>query len=341
MSHAKLTVLALAVVSTLLYSVAGAKDRSYAGQQSTLILDGANCGFLKSVDGGVISAEVISEPAGPAQFVKKHIGQPKYGEFILQVGLGNAPALYEWIQQSWAMKSARKSGSIVAIDQNLTPKSERQFRDALLTETTIPTMDGASKEPTYLTIKFAPEVIRVMPPTTKFEPAGEPAQQKLFLSCNFRLEIDGIDCSKVSRVESFTVKQTAVTDDIGDARDYIKEPGKLEFQNLKITVAEAAAQPFIAWHEDFVIQGNNDESREKAGSLFLLSPDRTKTLARIKFYNMGIIQVGSTKAGSSSDTIARVEVEMYVERMEFQLGEGAKGTSPQQTPVSPQPIRRG
>ncbi|MEN6578298.1 MAG: phage tail protein, partial [Phycisphaerales bacterium] len=279
MSHAKLALLALVVVSMLLGSVSGAKDRSYVAWQSTLILDGANCGSLKSVDGGAISAEVIQEPAGPALFVKKHIGQPKYGEFSLQAGLGNAPALYEWIQQSWAMKPTRKSGSIVVMDQNLTPKSERQFLNALLTETTIPAMDGSSKEPAYLTIKFSPEVIRAMAPTTKFEPAGDTTQQKLFLPCNFRLEIDGIDCTKVSRVESFTVKQTAVTDDIGDARDYAREPGKLEFPNLKITVAEAAAQPFAAWHEDFVIQGNNDDSREKGGSLSLLSPDRTKTLA--------------------------------------------------------------
>ncbi len=342
MSKAKLTIRALVVVPILLCSVTGAKaSRSYTNQQFTLILDGANCGSFRSIDGGVISAEVIHEPAGPTQFVKKHIGQPKYGDFILQVGLGNPPALYEWIQQNWAIKSARKSGSVVAMDQNFTPKSERQFLNALLTETTIPAMDGSSKEPAYLTLKFSPEVIRVMPPTTKFEPIGEPAQQKLFLPSNFRLEIEGIDCTKVSRVESFTVKQTAVTDDIGEARDYTREPGKLEFPNLKITIAEAAAQPFAAWHEDFVIKGNNDESRERGGSLSLLSPDRAKTLAKIEFYNMGIIQVGSAKAASSSDTIARVEVEMYVERMEFLMGNAMEGTTPTQTPVAPRIIRRG
>ncbi|MEN6426344.1 MAG: phage tail protein [Phycisphaerales bacterium] len=342
MSHAKLIVPAVVVVLILMSSTApAAHDRSYVAQQSNLILDGANCGFLKSVDGGVISAEVIQEPAGPAQFVKKHIGQPKYGEFILQTGFANAPALYEWIQQSWAMKSTQKSGCLVALDFDMTPKSERQFRDALLTETTIPAMDGSSKEPAYLTIKFAPELIRVTSPTTKFEPPAPTPSQKQCLACNFRLEIDGIDCTKVSRVESFTVKQATVTDDIGDARDYAKEPGKLEFPNLKITLAEAAAQPFAAWHEDFVVKGNNDESKEKAGSLSLLSPDRAKTLAKIKFYNLGIFRMTPVKSEAGSDSIARVEVELYVERMEFLMGEAAEATTPPQAPTAPRIIRRG
>jgi len=342
MSHAKLALSALVVVSMLLGSVGGAKDRSYVTQSSTLILDGANCGFLKSVDGGAISAEVIQEPAaGPTQLVKKHIGQPEYGEFVLQVGLANPPAIYEWIRQNWAMKYTRKNGSLITMDQNLTPKSERQFLNALLTETTIPAVDGSSKEPAYLTIKFAPEVIRAMVPTTKFEPAAPAPPQMMFLACNFRLEIDGLDCTKVSRVDSFTVKQTAVTESIGDARDYAREPGKLEFPNLKITLPEAAAQPFAAWHEDFVIKGNNDDAREKGGSLSLLSPDRSKTLAKIKFYHLGIFRMTPLKAEAGSDSIAKVEVELYVERMELLMGEAAEATPPTQTTTAPRTVRKG
>ena len=75
--------------------------------------------------------------------------------------------------------------------------------------------------------------------------------QKIFLPSNFRLQIDGLDCSKVTKIESFTVKQGVASKDIGSARDSQKEPGKLEFPNLKITMAEVAAQSFIDWHENF------------------------------------------------------------------------------------------
>jgi hypothetical protein len=342
MSHAKLSVLVLVVVLALLCSVGAGTNRPYIAGNSSLTLEGANAGFLKSVDGGAISADVIDEPVGPDHFVRKHIGRPKYEEFTVQMGFGMNKVMYEWIRQSWAAKYQRMNGSIVSLDFNLIPKSERQFTSALITETTIPAMDGASKEPAYLTIKFAPEMIRTVKPGAKPDSAESgKGEQKMFLPSNFKLEIDGIDCSKVSRVESFTVKQKVVTDDIGEARDSRKEPGKLEFPNLKITVAETAAQPFLDWLESFVVKGNSDEKNEKSGSLTLLSPNRLDVLAQIKFFNLGIFRVQSAKSEANADQIKRIEVEMYVERMEFEYASkdapaGSTATKP--AAVAPLPV---
>ena len=342
MSQVKLSSMVLVIVLAMSCSVFGAKDnRSYVSGNYVLTLDGVNCGFLKSVDGGTIFAEVIKEPPGPSHFVKKHIGQPKYEEFEVHVGFNADKALYDWIAQSWAMKYQRKSGSIVAMDFQLNAKSQRQFTSALITETTIPALDGSSKEPAYLTIKFAPETIRTLKSADK--PAGDygKSEQKMFLPSNFKLEIDGIDCSKVNRIEPLTVKQTTVTNDIGEARDAQKEPGKLEFPNLKITVAEVAAESFLAWHEDFVIKGNNGEKNEKNGSLTLLTPNRKEVLARIKFFNLGIFRVQPQKTEANADAIKRVEVEMYVERMEFEVMPAGSGTGSTETKpgeVAPTPL---
>ena len=327
---------------------AGHDNRPYVSGNYFLTLGGTKCGFLKTVEGGAISAEVINEPAGPDHFVKKHIGQPKYQEFTLRVGFGMDPSVYEWIAQSWKLNYQRKDGSVVAMDYSLTPKSERQFMQALLTETTIPAMDGSSKEPAYLTVKFAPEIIRDAAPTgqkTDYAQYGK-TEQKMFLPCNFKLEIDGIDCSKVTKVDSFTVKQTAVTDDIGEAHDYLKEPGKLEFPTLKILVPETAAQGFVEWHKSFVIEGNNDETREKSGMLTLLSPNLQSALLRIKFFNLGIFKIQPAKAEANADAIRQVEVELYVERMELLSGGKAGETAPAAPvrtapPAAPSGVRRG
>jgi hypothetical protein len=181
---------------------------------------------------------------------------------------------------------------------------------------TIPAMDSSSKEPAYTTLKFAPEFIRSVKVSGKL-PADYKVEQKMFLPSNFRLQIDGLDCSKVNKIESFTVKQGMTTKDSGSGRDSFKDPGKLEFPNLKITIPEAAAKPFIDWHENFVIKGINDDSKEKNGSLTLLSPNRQKELAKIDFSNMGIFRIQMDKAQAGADQIKRVTVELYVEKMTF------------------------
>ncbi len=300
-----------------LRSVAPSPTRTFVSSNVIMTLDGQNCGYVKSMEGGGISAEVINEPAGPSYFVKKHIGQPKCEEITVQVGFSMTKSLYEWIKQSWEMKSQRKDGSMILLDGNLQPQSERQFTQALITETTVPAMDISGKEPAYMTVKFAPEMIRVGKPGAK--PTGEYGlnEQKIFLPSNFKFEIAGLDCSKVMRIESFTVKQTMVTDDIGQQRDYQKEPGKLEFPNLKITIPEAAAQGFVEWHNSFVIQGNNDESKEKGGKLTFLSPNRSTELAKIEFFNMGVFRIKPDTSEAGVDTPRRLTVEMYVERMTF------------------------
>jgi hypothetical protein len=108
------------------------------------------------------SAEVINEPAGASYFVKKHIGQPKYEELTLQLGFGQGKALYDWISKSWKMTYVRK-------DVKLTEGAQvRPATQCLVTETTVPALDAARREPGFLTLKFAPETIR----TTAAKPQG-------------------------------------------------------------------------------------------------------------------------------------------------------------------------
>jgi hypothetical protein len=310
-----------------------AGTRSYVSGNFMFNLQGVKCGFLKAVDRGAISAEVIEEKVGPDFFVKKHIGQPKYEDIELTIGFEMVQDVYDWIAASWSMNYARKDGSIVATDANLQAKSERQFYHALITEVTIPALDGAAKDPAFLTVKFSPEYTREVKAAGKLI-VPKPVAQKRFLPSNFRLEIDGVDCTKVSKIGSFTVKQTVSTDDIGDARDQLTERGKVEFPNLRITLSEAGAQTWVDWFEDFVIKGNNDESKEKSGRIVFLSPDRKQELGRVELHNLGIFSL--RHQAPAADAVARVVAELYCERMELQIG---KPVAPQK-PLEPTPIER-
>ena len=126
--------------------------------------------------------------------------------------------MYQWIQAAWTTNDVRKNGSIVASDYNLVARSEREFFDALITEVTIPAMDAASKNQCYMTVKFAPEMVRMNKASGKVTSAPVAATKEMWLASNFRLEIAGLDCSKVSAIGSFGVRRAAAADTIGDAR---------------------------------------------------------------------------------------------------------------------------
>ncbi|MGE5293268.1 MAG: phage tail protein [Solirubrobacterales bacterium] len=321
MLHTKRLHLLSALVLALSCSASNGRDRSYVSGNFFLTLDGVKCGFLKSVDGGSISAEVVAEP-GSGAFVAKHLGKPRYGEFTLSFGLSMDKSFFEWIAQSWRGEAKPRTGAITALDYTLTPKSERRFENAIITSTTIPAMDGSSKEPAYMTVTISPATARNAPGTgTKADYAtyGKD-EQKVMLPSNFKLEIDGIDCSRVNRIESFTVGQSVGNDP--KARETALASRRVNFPNLKLTLPDAASPAFLRWHESYVVEGNA-AGGERNGMLTIFAPSQQGVLLRIKLYNVGICSLEADKAEANADQVKRVEVELYVERMELLFGEAA------------------
>ncbi len=78
-------------------------NRVYTSGNYGFNLDGVKCGFIQEISGGGVSADVITEPSGPSFFTKKHIGQPKYEDFVLQIGFNLSNAVYDWIAASWTL----------------------------------------------------------------------------------------------------------------------------------------------------------------------------------------------------------------------------------------------
>ncbi len=296
---------------------AGAGARSYVSERYFLELDGKQVGFVQSIDGGGISAEVIQEAVGPDYFVHKHIGAPKYEDVTIQAGFSLGEALYEWLAQSWKASFRRRDVSIYTLDYNNNIHRQDEYFNALISEVTIPKCDGSSKEAGFLSIKISPEYTRFGKGSGKLGVTQAKGQQKSWVTSNFRLTIDGLDCTRVSRIAPITVKQTVTQDSVGERRDYVKEPTSVEFPNLTVTLAESHAESWYAWHEDFVIKGNNSSDKEKKGTLTLMTPNLKSELARIDLASLGIFKITKYKAEANSDQIKRIIAELYVEKMEF------------------------
>jgi hypothetical protein len=299
-----------------------------------LELDGEKVGFLHSAEGGHARAEVIEEALGTQRAPAKHVGNVKYSEFNTQIGFAMDPKVYHWLSSSFSPIHARKNGAIHALDFQMNAKTEIEFFNALITEVGFPACDGAAKDPAYMTLKFAPEYTRKKPASGNVSSFATRAyQQRRWIPSNFRLTINGVDCTKVSKIEALTLKQKVSENPVGEPRDYLKEPGKIDYPNIKVTLSEEFAHDFFAWFEDFVIQGNNDAGKEKTGSLEFLSPNLQTVLLKLNFFNLGIFKcepaVESPKscdcdlcetvvAGANSARGSRkIKAEMYCERMEI------------------------
>jgi phage tail-like protein len=280
-------------------------------------LNGVRCGFVRSAEGGDAVGGVVEEGPKPGAFTKKHIGGVKYDPVELSFGFGLTQDLYEWIKASWSMNYSRKDGSIIMTDESFQAVSEREFYHALITEVTVPDLDASSKDAAYLTLKFAPEYTRDKKASGNVTAAATPAQRQLVAS-SFRFELGDLPCARVSKIDSFTVRQTITSPDIGNVRDRRAEPGKLEFPNLRVTIAGIDAGPWVAWQEDFLVKGNNDDAHEQRGAIVFLAPNRKDELGRVDLYNVGIFAL--RRAAASSGQIAHVAANLYCERMELRVG---------------------
>ncbi|HEY8724259.1 MAG TPA: hypothetical protein VIL92_10435 [Gaiellaceae bacterium] len=208
---------------------------------------------------------------------------------------------------------------------------ELDFYNALITETTIPALDGASKDPAYLTLKLTPQSTQPTKPSGTL-PSTQGSKQKAWLASNFKLELGKLDTTRVSKIDSFTIKQTLVqpTTDLGDVTfpeqalvvsvpPYVLQPGQIDFPNLRVTLTEASAQTWIDWSESFIRQGNNSDENEKSGTIRFFASDLTTELARVDLFGVGIFDLTDERPldAASTDTVRRLVAELYVERMAF------------------------
>jgi hypothetical protein len=296
----------------------GRDSRAYTAGKFGLVLAGNPLTWLRSADGGTARADVVIESPGPDQIPGKHIAGVKYENISLSTDF-QSKAITDWISTSWKTGAARQSGSIVAATYDYNIVSEREFTNALLVETTLPALDAGSKDAALITVKLAPEYTRLKQASGKASTFADNKAAKQWLASNFRFEMTGLDASKVSKIDSFTVRQVSRENPVGEMRDYEKVPGSIEFPNLRITFAASTAASWENWHEDFVVKGNNGADKERNGAIVYLDPTRTAELGRVNLSNCGIFRLSAEKVEAGSEQLRRLVADLYCERMEMAI----------------------
>jgi T4-like virus tail tube protein gp19 len=267
--------------------------------------------FVKAVEGGHTAGEVVREAGSAPYYQKKHIGNVKYEEVTLRIGLPS-PGVYDMLSKTLAGDNPRRTFWVSTLDASFVEIARRQFNDALITEIGFPALDASAREAAYVELTFAPESAEDRPASGKVVTL-DASKQKTFLQSNFRLELKGVATARVAKVDAFTIRRTAVTGETGkDA-----EPGKLEFPDLEITFSAADQASWKAWFDDFVVKGNNADATERTGTLAYLDPTLLKDLLRIELDHVGIFRLEPEQV--TADGIRRIKAELYVETMKVVL----------------------
>lgn len=293
---------------------AGQNPGAVAGSFA-LELDGVFAGWLSFTDGGYATAEVIAARVpGPDPVVRKHLGAVKYEDIAIACGTGMSKSFYDWLGGLFTRTSQPKNGAILVADFNRKELSRLNFFNSLITEIGFPALDASSKDAAKMTIKISPEHTVYKKGSGKtVSPSGpDPGPAKKWTAADFRLQMDGLDCTRVNKIDAVIIRQCVAENRVGQS-----QPASLDVSNLAVTLAESSASTFFDWHQDFVIAGNNGQGKEKHGTLDFLSPSLTDSLFRLTLKNLGIFKVSPEKIESASDAIHRVTATMYCEEMSF------------------------
>ena len=278
--------------------------RTYVSGNFTAEIAGMDAFLLKSFDGGV----AVAMPATRTRtndYTDKSPGALKYEDAELRVGFSAPKPLWDWVSAfSTPSKPTSKEVVINALDYTMTSKSRRQLGATTLSKVVFPGCDGSSKEPAYVTLDLTPTRFHEIAGTGKTTSTlvGR-SEQKTWLPSNFRLTIDGLDTSKVNKIEPITITHSA-----GGSPDY---------SNLVITMSEVTSTSMKQWMNQVLDPVSKGAAvfQEKKGKLEFLSPDQAKVLLTLVFEGLGPVKLLLDKVEANADQIKRVTAELYVERI--------------------------
>ena len=285
----------------------------------TVVIEGEELGIVQSVEGGGAKADLVTQQVGGDNIRTKSIGNLTFDPISMQIGASMAKPFYQWIANSWDRKHERRDGSILKYDYNIAPTHEIEFKQALVTETTVPALDATSKQTMYLTVKLQPEAVtNITAPTGARIMGLVKAEQKSFMTQNFRFGLDTVDVGRVTKIESFTVKQNVKPMQVGTFRAPQMEPTSLEYPNITFTTSLDGADALFDWHKKFVVDGDASVDHETTGHITLLDPTLQNELLEIELDGVGITSIKINKSEATSrNSVDRVVVELFVTKYAF------------------------
>ncbi|MEI7832219.1 MAG: phage tail protein [bacterium] len=288
----------------------------YTAETFYLKLDDTIVGQIKGLSGGGQIAEVKEIKTASDTYIHKNIASAGYEPLTIKMFLPSMDnSLLDWMASTWEGKFQAKNGSILSCDATHNVVREQQFTNGILTATTFPKLDAFAKEAGYITLVITPEtIIEAVPSDAKITGIAN-SKIKTWSSSNYRLEIDGIDCTRIRSIESFTVNVEVEKKKVGDAAQRINlVPTRLKIPDLSFDISESASDTWRQWADDMITKGTNTK---KNGRIILLDQTLKNEVGRIEFQGLGIFHLTTSSLESNADKTISIKTELFCEQMKY------------------------
>lgn len=279
---------------------------------------------LADFEGGGVKAGITMEDPGTERDPPlKNISSLSFEPMVIRTGISMGKSLYKWIRSTMEQTNIRRSGQIVSVNGDRRAGAFRHFNNAVVSSITVPTLDAGSKDKAFFTIALDPEDIVYKEGDASNLADAIDTTGKEWLASDFRLRLKGLPCTKVSKIESFTIRQMLEPEVKGDFRVSTRMVSRLDIPNLRLTLTPAMIQPWASWFNDFVIQGRNSQQEELSGTIEFLDSAHEEVLGWIDLSQVGIFALSGEKNREEGvNRITHYIAELYVEKMTFSLGTG-------------------
>lgn len=250
-----------------------------ASPKYAVLIDGITVP-VTSPSGGYVKAEVSTKfpiAGGPPQ---REISSFGYTNLRFSLGVDVGTPILDWVNAALKGEPEAKSGTLIELDSTNHAKSYLDFTDGVIEDFTAPGLDAASKA----TSAFSLEASIGKSTIRQGDSAAVhlPSKPKPFLVSNFRLTVDGLPAQRVRSIAPMSFRRAGAG---------------IVPTDLIVTFSSADVEPWRVWADDFIVNGNNGQDKEKQGSIEVLSPNLADVLARLTIKQIGIVELTPTDDG--------------------------------------------
>ena len=285
-----------------------------------LDIDGAAVTLLKQFSGLGAEADIAQSDTGPDRPPKKHVANVKWTPGRAKVGMAMGKGLYGWLKAALGGgDSSARNGVFKVADFDNKVKWLRTFSNALITEFTVPKLDGASKDAGYFDVAFEAEHVSWEAGTGEDIGVKIIPKTAAWLSANFKVTIGDLPCARVVSVDAFTWRGALASGaGGGDAHGVgTLQAASASVPDIKLNISSADYPAWADAAKKWFFKGASLESNEMKGRISLLSPTLKDAdeLGSIDLFNVGFKSFAHEDATFNSEQIPRFTVVLYVEKM--------------------------